>query len=62
MKKNRIRICGRNTSTLPTPAITPSTSRLRSGPSAMCAVVHPPTLAIAALIASIGTLAQENTA
>ena len=28
MKRNRIRICGRKTSTLPTPAIRPSTSRL----------------------------------
>ena len=42
MKKNRIRICGRNTSTPPTPAMTPSTSRLRSGPSAMCAGVQSP--------------------
>ena len=62
MKKNRIRICGRKTITLPAPAMTPSTSRLRSGPSAMCAVVQSPRPAIAALIASIGTAAQENTA
>ena len=62
MKRNRIRICGRKTSTLPAPAMTPSTSRLRSGPSAMCAVIHSPTPAIAALIASIGTSAHENTA
>ena len=62
MKKNRIRICGRKTSTLPAPAITPSTSRLRSGPSPMCAVVQSPSEAMPALIRSIGTLAQENTA
>ena len=33
MKANRIRICGRNTITPPTPAMMPSTSRLLSGPS-----------------------------
>ncbi len=33
MKKNRIRICGRKTSTLPTPAIRPSAIRLCSRPS-----------------------------
>ena len=35
MKKNRIRICGRKTSTLPTPPITPSTNSERSAPSGM---------------------------
>ena len=33
MKKNRNAICGRNTTTAPTPATAPSTSRLRSGPA-----------------------------
>ncbi len=33
MNKNKIRICGRNTMTLPTPAMTPSTTRLSSMPS-----------------------------
>jgi hypothetical protein len=32
MKKNSSRICGRNTTTAPTPATTPSTSRLRRSP------------------------------
>ena len=32
MKRNRMTICGRKTSTPPTPAMTPSTTRLRSGP------------------------------
>ena len=62
MKKNRIRICGRNTSTPPTPAITPSTSRLRSGPSAMRAVVCSASQAMPSLMASMGRLAHENTA
>ena len=35
MKKYRIMMFGRNTSTLPTPAITPSTTRSFSHPSFM---------------------------
>ena len=55
MKKNRIRICGRNTSTLPTPAITPSTSRLRSGPSGqMRCRASSPSRPMPALMHSIG--------
>ena len=33
MKKNRMRICGRNTITPLTPEITPSVTRLRKSPS-----------------------------
>ena len=62
MKANRIRICGRNTSTLPTPAITPSTSRLRNGPSAMCVRTSVAAPSTTDLIASIGHCAQLNTA
>ena len=62
MKKNRIRICGRNTSTLPTPPRMPSTSKLRSRPSAICAWIHWPTPSTPPLIRSIGVLAQLNTA
>ena len=62
MKKNKIKICGKNTSTPPTPATTPSTSRLRSGPSAMAPVIQSPTAAMASLIRSMGSVAQVNTA
>src|SRR6185437_10022949 len=62
MKKKRIRICGRKTRTLPAPAMTPSTSRLRSGPTAMCAAVQSPTAAMPFLIASMGRFAHEKTA
>ncbi len=37
MKKNRIMICGRKTSTLPTPPIAPSTSSDRNAPSGIAA-------------------------
>ena len=66
MKKNRIRICGRKTSTPPTPAITPCTSRLLSqGQAPVCgsaACTQPPSAVVAALMASIGATAQLNTA
>ena len=57
-----MRICGRNTSTPPTPAMTPSTSRLRSGPSAMGAATCSPSQPIPASMASMGRAAQANTA
>src|SRR3546814_610937 len=62
MKKNRIRICGRNTTTAPTPAITPSAISDRSTPSGMVARTALPRFAKPASIASAGTTAQVNTA
>ncbi len=62
MKKNRIRICGRNTSTLPTPAMMPSTSRLRSAPSGSDCCTHVPSAPTTPLMKSIGTAAQLKTA
>ena len=62
MKKNRIKICGRNTSTLPTPPRMPSTSRLRSIPSPMWAPSSWPSCSTPPLMASIGSVAQLNTA
>ena len=62
MKVNRIRICGRKTTTLPKPAMTPSISKLRKGPSGICVASNSPSLAMPASIMSIGKLAQLNTA
>ena len=62
MKKYRIRICGRKTSTPPTPATTPSTSRLCSGPSATRLATCWPVHSVAPSINPIGHLAQLNTA
>ena len=57
-----MRICGRNTSTLPAPAMKPSTSRLRSGPSGIAPVSQSPSPPTAALMRSMGKAAQLNTA
>ena len=62
MKKNRIRICGRKTSTPPAPATMPSTSRLRNTPSGRWTRSHAPTAPTPASMASMGTAAQLNTA
>ena len=62
MNKNRIRICGRKITTAPTPPMIPSTSRLRKGPSGMNASIVADSQAMAASIASMGSLAQEKTA
>ena len=40
MKKYRIRICGRNTITAPTPPITPSTSMSFTGPSGIVVLMN----------------------
>ena len=55
-------ICGRNTMTPPRPAITPSTSRLRSGPSGRVLPTSPPNQPVAASMASIIGVAQAYTA
>jgi hypothetical protein len=48
MKKNSTRICGRNTTTDPTPAHTPSTSRSRGAPAGTTVSAHRPALPISA--------------
>ena len=62
MKANRIRICGRNTMTEPTPASTPSASRDRTQLSGSAPVTTCCAQAIAASIHPIGASAQEKTA
>ena len=55
-------ICGRKITTLPTPAITPSVSRLRTQLSGNTLPTHPLSAETPASIASIGAVAQANTA
>ena len=55
-------ICGRKTITLPTPAMMPSTRRLRSGPSGSAPRTTSPSEATADSIQPIGVSAQLNTA
>ena len=62
MKKNRIRICGRNTTTEPTPAITPSTTSERRKLSGKLAVIQPCTAAKLSSIQATGASDQANTA
>ena len=62
MNRNRIRIWGRKTSTLPTPEITPSEIRLRSRPGGRLVPTHTPRWSKPALIASMAGWAQVNTA
>ena len=59
MKKNRITICGRNTSTLPTPVMIPSVSRFASMPSGRVALTTPLSASNPSLIHSIGSAAHE---
>ncbi len=60
MKPNKIKICGRKTSTPPTPATTPSTIRDRSTPSGMTAVRRPLSVPMATSRASISGVAQTK--
>ena len=62
MNRNRIRICGRNTSTLPTPAITPSAMKLCSRPGRHRADRSRRARRSPIEIKSIGGCAQVNTA
>ncbi len=55
-------ICGRNTTTLPTPATTPSARKLENAPSGRFAERNVPIAAAPASIASISGVAQANTA
>ena len=62
MKKNRITICGRKTSTLPTPPISPSLRKLLSRSGSGAASTRSPSQWKAASIASMPGVAQANTA
>ena len=62
MNRNRIRICGRNTSTLPTPEITPFWTKLCSSPSGSASCASTPSHSKPAAIKSISGFAQANTA
>ncbi len=60
MKKKSSRICGRKTSTPPTPAMTPSTSRLASSPAGSAPRTASPSAPKPVSIKSIGSAAHEK--
>ena len=62
MKKKRMTICGRKTTTPPAPAMMPSTIRLCSKPSGSHSPTHSPKAPAPASIMSISTSAQAKTA
>src|SRR6516165_4552886 len=62
MNRNRIRICGRKTRTLPTPEITPFWMKLCSRPSGSASCTSAPSVSNPNEIRSISGLAQANTA
>ena len=62
MKVNRIRTCGRKITTLPTPAMTPSATRLENALSPRPAKTMALSADVPASIASIIGVAQANTA
>src|SRR5271166_603173 len=62
MKKNRVRICGKKTRTLPSPEMTPSRTKLNSQPCGSKMPAHAPRPSKPLLIRSIGAWAQANTA
>ena len=62
MKKNKVRICGRKTNTLPTPEMTPSRTKLNSQPCGTTAPAHAASPSKPLLIKSIGACAQVKTA
>ena len=62
MNRNRIRICGRKTTTLPTPATTPSATKLANAPSPRFACSHTPSDAVPSSMASMSGAAQAKTA
>ena len=62
MKKNRMRICGKNTNTLPTPAKMPSLSKLRKRPSGNDCVLSVPSSPMPNSMPFMNGSAQENTA
>ena len=62
MNRNRIRICGRKTTTLPTPAMMPSAIRLDSADSPSVETTAAPSDAAPPSIRSMSGVAQANTA
>src|SRR6516164_3693673 len=62
MKKNKVRICGRKTRTLPSPEMIPSRTKLHSQPCGSTIPAHAPRPSKPLLIRSIGACAQANTA
>ena len=62
MNRNRMRICGRNTTTAPTPPITPSTISERRNPSGSAAVTPWLSALIPASIQPTGVSLHANTA
>ena len=62
MNKNKISICGRKITTLPTPAITPSAIKLASMPFGRVDITQSPRPAASPSIASIIGVAQAKTA
>jgi hypothetical protein len=60
MQRKSTAICGRNTTTLPTPASAPSTSRLRSSPAGNAARSSCPAASTSACIAAPSGGAQVN--
>jgi hypothetical protein len=56
--RNRIKICGKNTRTAPTPAVTPLISRLWIAPSGTVELMSEPTAAKAPSMASMTGAAQ----
>ena len=62
MKANRMVICGRNTSTLPVPAITPFTIKSFKMPGCILAATHSPSQPKPPSMASIIGAAQVYTA
>ena len=62
MKKKRTRICGRKTTTEPTPAMRPSTRNERKKPSGNRSVTTPCNAAKPSSIQPMGASDQENTA
>ena len=62
MKKNRIKICGKNTTTPPAPAMTPSTTKLFKSGCEICCPINSPNQPKNVSIPSINGAAQAKTA
>ena len=62
MKRNSIAICGTNTTTLPTPAMTPLTIRSSSGPAGRNAVTPDCSTTVADSMAPMNGSDQANSA
>ena len=60
MKKNRIMICGRNVTMLPTPPMAPSVIKSRRSPAGMCCCTQSARSAVWLPIQSIGACAKTK--